>query len=215
MSEKTSVGDHGAVQASTSASPPLLGLPGSHTRWLWPIVMCAGVFALALLVTVLLPMRHSVDAEPDPVIQAVLADSVFLLQIRLWTILLIAVLLGGAMAMAGARQNSKALVRLELRLRRIADGETELPPTLPAKDFVQFDDVFANLRAALERASRGKLPILHQTQASIRDLSQIVASGKATPDEIRKSLSAIQRELEIVLDAERRGARAGKVSVGR
>lgn len=208
MSEKTSVVDQPAAQVSTSASPPFLGSPGADIRWLLPIVLCAGVFALALLVTVLLPMRHSVDVEPDPVLQAVLADNVFLLQIRLWTILLMAVLLGGAMAVAGARQNSKALVRLELRLRRIADGESELPPTVPARDFAQFDEVFAGLRSALDRAARQKLPVLQQTHSSLRNLHQLLAAGKTTQDELLKSLSAILRELDIVLDAERRAGRA-------
>lgn len=208
MSEKASSTDKTTPQAPASASPPVFGSPGSDFRWVLPIVLCAGVLALALLVTVILPMRHAANVEPDPTIQAVLADNVFLLQIKLWTILLTAVLLGGAMAVAGAQQNSKALVRLDLRLRRIADGETELPPTVPAKDFAQFDEVFAGLRAALDRAARRHLPVLQQAQRSLSNVSQQVAAGKATQDELRKSLSAIVQELDIALDAERRAGRA-------
>ncbi len=208
MSENVSSTDKATPQAPTAVSPPMFGSPGSDFRWLMPIVLSAGVFAVALLVTVVLPMRHAANVEPDPTIQAILSDNVMLLQIRLWTILLTAMLIGGAMAIAGARQNSKALVRLEMRLRLIVDRGAELPPTLPAKDFVQFDEVFAGLRSELDRAARRHLPVLQQTQRSLSNVSQQVAAGKATQAELRKSLSAVVQELDVALEAERRSSRA-------
>lgn len=206
MSKIASRTEVDAPQASLSASPPRFGSPGSDFRWLLPILLCTGVLALALLVVVFIPMRRSVTAEPDLVISAVMADSLFLLQIRVWMILITAVLLGGAMAVAGARQNARALVRLELRLRRIADGETELPPTVPAKDFAQFDEVFACLRSGIERAARRHHLTLQQAQQSLRSLSQKLAAGSATPDEVRKTVTAVLSELENALDADRRAA---------
>ncbi len=210
MVEKAQItGAPAAPKDSPAASPPTLGSPGSDIRWLLPILLCAGVLALVLFVAVLMPMRHAANVEPDPVIKAVLSDNLFVFQIRLWIILLMAALLGGAMAVAGARQNAKALVRLELRLRNIADGEAELPATDPKRDFAQFDEVFAYLRAGMDRTTRRNRSVLQQVQRPLRTLMQQVAAGKATPDEQRKILSAVLQEVDAVLDADRR-AGAGR-----
>ena len=84
-------------------------------------MLCVGLLVVVLSFAVFTPMSQAVDKEPDPAIQAVLADNLFLLHMRVWTAILTAALAGAAFAIAGGQQCAKALVRLELRLRRIAD----------------------------------------------------------------------------------------------
>ncbi len=197
----------GAPRAQQApAASPLLGFPGSDLRWLLPVLLCVGVLAILLPFAVFMPLRHAVEKEPDPAIQAVLADNLFLLHLRLWTILLTAALVGGAFAVAGTRQCAKALVRLELRLRRIADDEPELPPTDPARDFPRFDEVFEYLRLGIERTTRRNRTILQKVQRPLRALSQQLAAGDVPREEVRKSLSVVQNEVDSVLDADRRAS---------
>jgi hypothetical protein len=198
----------GAAPAQQSLAPasPLLGLPGSHLRWLMPILLCVGVLVIVLPLAVFMPLRQAVENEPDPAIQAVLADNLFLLHLRVWTVLLTGALAGGAFAIAGAQQCAKALVRLELRLRRIADDETELPPTDPARDFLRFDEVFAYLRSGIDRTTRRNRTVLQKVQRPLRALSQQLAAGEVPRDEVRKSLSAALSEVDAVLDADRRAS---------
>lgn len=199
----------GAAPAQQSpADPPLLGLPGSDLRWLMPILLCLGVFVVVLPLAVFMPLGQSVAKEPDPAIQAVLADNVFLLHLRLWMIVLTGAVAGGALAIAGARQSAKALLRLELRLRRIADGDTELPPTDPARDFARFDEVFDYLRAGMDRTTRRNRTVLQKVQRPLRMLSQQLAAGEVPRDELRKSVSAALNEVETVLDMDRRSGAA-------
>ena len=191
-----------------TAALPVLGVPGSDFRWLMPILVCVGVLVVALPLAVFMPFAQTVESEPDPAIQAVLADNNFLLHLRLWLIVLTSALAGGAFAVAGARQNAKALLRLELRLRRIADGETELPPTDPARDFARFDEVFEYLRAGIDRTTRRNRTVLQKVQRPLRMLSQQLAAGEVPRDELRKSVSAALNEVEVVLDADRRATAA-------
>ncbi len=195
------------VQKSPPA-PPILGVPGSDLRWLLPILVCVGVLVVVLPLAVFMPLGQTVESEPDAAIQAVLADNLFLLHLRLWLIVLTGALAGGALAVAGARQNAKALLRLELRLRRIADGETELPPTDPARDFARFDEVFEYLRTGIDRTTRRNRTVLQKVQRPLRMLSQQLAAGEVPRDELRKSVSAALNEVETVLDADRRAAAA-------
>jgi hypothetical protein len=153
-----------------------------------------------------MPLRSAVDKEPDPAIQAVLADNLFLLHLRIWTVILMAALAGAALAFAGLQQCEKALVRLELRLRLIADDESELPPTDPARDFLRFDEVFAYLRSGMERTTRRNRSILQKMQRPLRLLSQQLAAGEVPREEARKTVSAALTELDAVLDAERRAS---------
>jgi len=189
-------------------APPILGVPGSDLRWLIPILVCVGVLVVVLPLAVFMPLGQTVESEPDPAIQAVLADNLFLLHLRLWLIVLTSALAGGALAVAGARQNAKALLRLELRLRRIADGETDLPPTDPARDFARFDEVFEYLRAGIDRTTRRNRTVLQKVQRPLRMLSQQLAAGEVPRDELRKSVSAALNEVEVVLDADRRATAA-------
>jgi hypothetical protein len=159
-----------------------------------------------LALTVFWPSSQAVRKEPHPAIQAVLADNLLLLHLRLWIILLIGALAGGAFAIAGARQNAKALVRLELRLRRMADGETELPPTDPKRDFAQFDEVFAYLRSSMERVTQRNVTVLQQVQRPLNALSQKLAAGEVPRDEVRKSVSAALNEVDNLMNAQRRAA---------
>jgi hypothetical protein len=183
-------------------------VPGSDLRWLIPILVCVGVLVVVLPLAVFMPLGQTVESEPDPAIQAVLADNLFLLHLRLWLIVLTSALAGGALAVAGARQNAKALLRLELRLRRIADGETDLPPTDPARDFARFDEVFEYLRAGIDRTTRRNRTVLQKVQRPLRMLSQQLAAGEVPRDELRKSVSAALNEVEVVLDADRRATAA-------
>lgn len=194
----------GAPAQRLPADPPLLGLPGSHLRWLMPILLCLSVFVVVLPLAVFMPLGQSVAKEPDPAIQAVLADNLFLLHLRLWMIVLTAAVAGGAFAIAGAQQNTKALLRLELRLRRIADGDAELPPTDPARDFANFDEVFDYLRAGMDRTTRRNRTVLQKVQSPLRTLSQQLATGEVPRDELRKSVSAALNEIETVLGMDRR-----------
>ena len=189
-------------------APPILGVPGSDLRWLLPILVCVSVLVVVLPLAVFMPVGQTVETEPDPAIQAVLADNLFLLHLRLWLIVLTGALAGGALAVAGARQNAKALLRLELRLRRIADGETDLPPTDPARDFARFDEVFEYLRAGIDRTTRRNRTVLQKVQRPLRMLSQQLAAGEVPRDELRKSVSAALNEVETVLDTDRRVAAA-------
>jgi hypothetical protein len=195
------------VQQSPPA-PPILGVPGSDLRWLTPILVCVGVLVVVLPLAVFMPLGQTVDSEPDPAIQAVLADNNFLLHLRLWLIVLTAALAGGAFAVAGARQNAKALLRLELRLRRMADGETDLPPTDPARDFARFEEVYEYLRTGIDRTTRRNRTVLQKVQRPLRMLSQQLAAGEVPRDELRKSVSAALNEVETVLDADRRATAA-------
>jgi hypothetical protein len=188
------------------AASPLLGFPGSDLRWLLPVLLCVVVLVVVLPLAVFMPLRNAVEKEPDPAIQAVLADNLFLLHLRIWTIILTAAMAGGAFAIAGAQQCAKALVRLELRLRRIADDETELPPTDPARDFPRFDEVFAYLRSGIERTTRRNRTVLQKLQRPLRTLSQQLAAGEVPREEARKSVSAALSELDAVLDADRRAS---------
>lgn len=207
MAEQAPSTGAAAGQKSPQA-PPILGVPGSDLRWLLPILVCVGVLVVVLPLAVFMPVGQTVEAEPDPAIQAVLADNLFLLHLRLWLIVLTGALAGGALAVAGARQNAKALLRLELRLRRIADGEAELPPTDPARDFARFDEVFEYLRAGIDRTTRRNRTVLQKVQRPLRMLSQQLAAGEVPRDELRKSVSAALNEVENVLDADRRAATA-------
>jgi HAMP domain-containing protein len=190
------------------AAPPILGLPSSDLRWLMPIVLCVGVFVLMLPLGVFMPLGNAVEKEPDPAVEAVLADSLFLLHVRLWMIVLTGAVAGGAFAIAGARQSAKALLRLELRLRRIADGDVELPPTDPARDFARFDEVFEYLRAGIDRTTRRNRGVLQKVQRPLRLLSQQLAAGEVARDELRKSVSAALNEVDSVLDMDRRSGAA-------
>jgi len=207
MAEQAPSTDATPVQKPTAALPAL-GVPGSDFRWLLPILVCVGVLVVALPLAVFMPFAQTVESEPDPAIQAVLADNNFLLHLRLWLIVLTSALAGGALAVAGARQNAKALLRLELRLRRIADGETDLPPTDPARDFARFDEVFEYLRAGIDRTTRRNRGVLQKVQRPLRLLSQQLAAGEVPRDELRKSVSAALNEVEVVLDADRRATAA-------
>ncbi|MCL4522374.1 MAG: hypothetical protein M1453_09390 [Acidobacteria bacterium] len=210
VDQAQSTGAASAQPVTTVSS--LLGEPGSDLRWLLPILLCLGLLVILLPLAVFMPLGNTVNKEPDIAIQAVLADNLFLLHLRLWTIVLTAALAGGAIAVAGARQSSKALLRLELRLRRIADGDAELPPTDPARDFERFDEVFAYLRTGMDRTARRNRGVLQKVQRPLRALSQQLAAGEVPRDEMRKAVSAALNEVETVLDIDRRSG-AAKVRV--
>ena len=195
----------------TAPASPWLGAPGSALRWLLPIMLCVGLLVVVLSFAVFTPMSQAVDKEPDPAIQAVLADNLFLLHMRVWTAILTAALAGAAFAIAGGQQCAKALVRLELRLRRIADDETELPPTDPAKDFLHFDEVFAYLRSGMERTTRRNRAVMQKVQRPLRQLSQQLTAGEVPKEDVRNSVSAALTEVDAVLDAERRASARMKI----
>jgi hypothetical protein len=206
MAAQTPASRSVSVPQAPAPASPWLGVPGSALRWLMPSLLCIGLLIVLLPFAVFMPLRHAVEKEPDPAIQAVLADNLFLLHLRVWTIILTAALAGAAFALAGEQQCAKALVRLELRLRRIADDESELPPSDPARDFLRFDEVFAYLRSGMERTTRRNRAVLQKVQRPLRLLSQQLAAGEVPREDARKSVSAALTEVDAVLDAERRAS---------
>jgi HAMP domain-containing protein len=201
-------------QAAVSLEPPFLGQPGSASRWLLPVTVCVGLTALGLLLFVFVPLHMDLSREPDLRIRAVMADHLLLLHIRLWPMLGMAAMFGAAVSVAGSRRNNRALLRLEMRLRRIAGGEVDDTPYQPGLEFTGFEDVVNSLYYVIERTnkrSHGLLQQARQVQSPIKRLSLRLAAEEIPRTELRRTLSEILAAFDSLLEADRRTAAGGKV----
>jgi len=186
--------------------PLFLGYSAFELRSLLPVAACVGFLSLALVVLVIFPMQRTAGREPNATIRAVLSDNLLLLHLRVWPLLAIAALGGGALALADSRRTARALARLEQRLRRVAIGEAEDLPPARGGGFTQFDDVVVSLRFAFERTTRRHRAALQQVQDNLKRVVLRLAEQEVPRVELRKTLGGIVKEVEAVLDSDRKPA---------
>ncbi len=192
--------------ATAEKRPPaqdLLDHPASEVRILLPVLLFAVVAALAYLVMVLVPIGGVVSGEPDPIIQAVLANFRLMLNIRFWPVLLGAGLLAAGAAVLTARRIAKAHDRLEKRLRRLASGEYDDSNFSANAEFPQFQEVLLTLHYAQEQARKKGRSTILQAEGTIDKIVRRLINEDVPKMEIQKALAGIQTELNTLLEQPR------------
>ncbi len=97
--------------------------PSYQYRTMLPPVIAAVVFALLFGAVVYFPMHRSLQAEPDPGIQVLLAEQLLQLNFRMWPVLLLAVAVACVYALQYSHKVAGPLYRLNIVLKDMAQGK--------------------------------------------------------------------------------------------
>lgn len=97
--------------------------PSYQYRTMLPPVIAAVVFALLFGAVVYFPIFRSLQLEPDPGIQALLAEQLAQINFRMWPVLLLAVAVASVYALQHSHKVAGPLYRLNIVLKDMAQGK--------------------------------------------------------------------------------------------
>lgn len=174
--------------------------PAYQLRSLLPVAVFMTIYAVLLVGLAFYPLHRAVNAEPDPGIQALLAEQLLSLHVRMWPLLGMAALVAGTFALVRSHRVAGPLYRLNKTLNELVQGEVKKDVRFREGDeFREFESLTNQLAKKMQLLSTRHRDVLLTMQGRVKNLSVRLAKEDVPKTEACQALDDILTQLSKVL----------------
>jgi hypothetical protein len=165
-------------------------------RALMPLAIFAALLLVLTLALVFIPMNRQIDADPDPLIQALLGAQLLRIEMWLAPLLVLSASLAGIWALIISQRVAGPMRRLHASLAQLAVGKPVVLKFRRKDEFREMEAVFNGVVNRVEALTKGKLELLRFLGRNLEGLAQRAENDDLKAAEVRESLSIILRDLD-------------------
>lgn len=186
-----------SAEQSAKEQASLVVEPGILWRGQLPVVAFAGLYAVLLYAVLFFPLAGSVAAEPDFGVQAILRAQVMEVHLRVWPLLVVALLAASSLAFYHSLRVARPVYRVHYALREIVEGDYKPAPFPRREEFRFLQDDLIQLSQKMKLIAARNRDILLIVNAQMEKLAARLEAGEVIPRaDLEESVGIIRAQLQ-------------------
>ncbi len=157
-----------------------------------PVIVFAIAMFLFFGVFLFYPLHRNVNLDPNPVIQAMLGEQLFVIHLKMWPLVGIAAAIACLYTLQRSLRVAGPLYRLWQVLMRMTQGQYQSVRFRDGDEFREFEGVTYRLARKMESLSGVSMTHLSKIESRLYQL-------KARIEMEDTSLESVRREIDVVL----------------
>lgn len=187
---------------------PLLVDLRFQTRDLLPLAIVLVVYAVFLFGLLFFPLNGQIAAEPDMSVRLILQGYLEDIHLRLWPLLLVAILVAGYFTIYRTLRVLRPVYRLHYALGEMAAGQHPTLDIKPREEFAFLAEDVAQLNQKMKLLSTRNRDILLSVDSHIKKMRDRIDSGEIIPRaDIEEFLDALKMQVDKTLESASPGRR--------
>lgn len=186
-----------AEQSRKKEQASVLVEPGILWRGQLPVLGFAGLYAVLLYAVFFFPLARSIAAEPDFGVQAILRAQVAEMHLRVWPLLVVALLAASALAFYRSLHIARPVYRVHYALREMVEGDYKPAPFARREEFRFLQDDLTQLNQKMKLIAGRNRDILLIVHAQMERLAARLEAGEVIPRaDLEESVGIIRAQLQ-------------------
>lgn len=169
---------------------------GFQFRTLYPIFVYLGLLIALTLALVWLPMHRQIAADPNPIIQAILAAQLFRIELWLAPLVLLSASLAAIVALLRSQRVAGPIQRLRQGLAKLAVGDIAPLTFRRGDEFRELEAPFAGAVNRMQQLTRRNLEMLQLLRHNLEGLDQRAQSQRLSGAELHESVAVLLRDVD-------------------
>lgn len=188
-----------AEQSQRKEQAAVLVEPGILWRGQLPVLAFAGLYAVLLYAVLFLPLARSIAAEPDLGVQVILGAQLTEVHLRVWPLLVVALLAASAFAYYRSLRLARPVYRVHYALREMVEGDYKPAPFPHREEFGFLRDDLIQLNQKMKLIAGRNRDILMIVHAQTERLAARLEAGEVIPRaDLEESVGVIRAQLQKV-----------------
>lgn len=169
---------------------------GFQFRTLYPIFVYLGLLIALTLALVWLPMHRQIAADPNPIIQAILAAQLFRIELWLAPLVLLSASLAAIVALLRSQRVAGPIQRLRQGLAKLAVGDIAPLTFRRGDEFRELEAPFAGAVNRMQQLTRRNLEMLQLLRHNLEGLDQRAQRQHLSGAELHESVAVLLRDVD-------------------